>query len=195
MRDYITGWRRGGRGRSSAADTSRADTSRAATVDTSRADTAEPRESKARKPLVLPTLAVPRHTGSWVMLLVFLGLFKVSADATHAAAVITMFPNSPWWTALATQAALSVAERYHFAGNRNGFTWTCLVVDTVLTAAGLGLDLIPRFFQSQVWVFISKVSGVTYSGVDGIPLGILALALGFGIAWGGDKCLDLAMGK
>jgi hypothetical protein len=148
------------------------------------------------RPLTLPSVRVPGNLGQWGMLAVWAALFKLSADATHAAAVGTMFPEQGYMGALIVQGALSLIERFHFAGNRSGFTWGALFVDTGLTATGLGLALLPSFFQTPLYQFFTDMAGgFGAGGFTGFSLGVLALALGFVVAYSGDKALDLAMGR
>lgn len=148
------------------------------------------------RPLAFPSFRPPGNMGQWAMLAIWLGLFKLSADATHAAAIGTMFPEAGYTGALLTQGALSTVERFHFAGNRNGFTWGALALDTLFTAVGLGLALLPTFFQTPLYSFlVDMAGGFGAGGFSGFSLGMLSIALGFVVAYSGDKALDLAMGR
>jgi hypothetical protein len=160
------------------------------------AEVIDARPRRPSQPITLPSVRVPGNLGQWGMLAVWAALFKLSADATHAAAVGTMFPEQGYMGALIVQGALSLIERFHFAGNRSGFTWGALFVDTGLTATGLGLALLPSFFQTPLYQFFTDMAGgFGAGGFSGFSLGVLALALGFVVAYSGDKALDLAMGR
>lgn len=206
MKNFVSGWRRTGSKAGRPADTAE----RPARPEFREAEPApvEKRRKPApvpdaevidaprrpARPLNFPTLRAPGNLGQWMMLAVFAGLFKLSADATHAA-VGGALPD--YWWAVGLQASISCVERFHFAGNRNGFTWGTLVVDTALTATGLGLVLLPALFTTPVYDFVTGtlLGGFGAGGVQGFSLGVLALAVGFIVAYSGDKALDLAMGR
>lgn len=207
MKDYVTGWRRGpARVGKAPAPTVEAPRKPAPEiVEPAPAPVARRRPEPVRegevvdaprrtsRPLTLPALRVPGNLGQWFMLAIWAGLFKLSADAT-AAALGGMLAS--YTTALIIQGGLTVVERFHFAGNRNGFTWTALGIDTLFTAVGLGMVMLPAFFTTPAYGFIvSMLNGFGAGGFDGFSLGVLALGLGFVIAYSGDKALDLAMGR
>lgn len=146
------------------------------------------------QPLALPSLRIPANIGQWMMLGVFALMFKLSADATYAA-IGGILPSYGW--AVAMQAAISCIERFHFAGNKNPFTLGTLVFDTALTATGLGMALLPQFFTTPLYQFVTSdlLGGFGVGGFTGFSLAVMAMVFGFIIAYGGDKVLDLAMGR
>lgn len=152
-----------------------------------------PRPRRPPQPISFPAFRPPGNIGQWLMIAIWAGLFKLSADATYAA-IGGMLSSYTW--ALAVQGGLSVAERFHFAGNRNGFTWGALALDTLFTAVGLGIALLPAFFTTPAYGFlVDMAGGFGAGGFSGFSLGVLSLALGFVIAYSGDKALDLAVGR
>lgn len=206
MRNFVTGWRRAtpppGAPRATTTDAPRRPAPE--TVEPERAQAparrppAPPAEvidapRKAARPITLPAFRPPSNMGQWLMIAVWAGLFKLSVDATYVAIEGTV---TGYLWAVAVQGGLSVVERFHFAGNRNGFTWLALGLDTLFNAVGLGLALLPAFFQTPTYGFLVEMAGGFGSGgFSGFSLGVLALGLGFVIAYSGDKALDLAIGR
>lgn len=157
------------------------------------ADVIDAPTPRARQPITLPTLRIPGGAGQWAMLVVSALLFKVSADATHAALGGWLDYNG----ALVLQGGLSLIERFHFAGNRNLFTWGAFAADAALTATGLGLVLLPQLFTTPVYAFITGylLNGFGAEGFTGFSLGVFAVAVGIIVSYGNDKTFDLAMGR
>ena len=203
MKNFVTGWRRA----ASKVGAPAADRPRPAPEYVEPQQTRPPAKRPApapeaevidaprrpSRPLSFPAFRPPGNIGQWFMIAIWAGLFKLSADATYAA-IGGMLEGYTW--ALAVQGGLSVVERFHFAGNRNGFTWGALALDTLFTAVGLGLALLPAFFTTPAYAFIvDMMGGFGAGGFSGFSLGVLSLILGFVIAYSGDKALDLAVGR
>lgn len=204
MKNFVTGWRRAPSAAGRPAATTDAPRRPApeivepAPAPPTRRSPAPPAEvidapRKAPRPITLPAFRPPSNMGQWLMIAVWAGLFKLSVDATYVAIEGTV---TGYLWAVAVQGGLSVVERFHFAGNRNGFTWLALGLDTLFNAVGLGLALLPAFFQTPTYGFLVEMAGGFGSGgFSGFSLGVLALGLGFVIAYSGDKALDLAIGR
>lgn len=146
------------------------------------------------RPMRMPSMRVPRMPMEWIAFLGFLIIFKISTDATYAA-MQQVNPNLTWWHCAAAQAVISVVERFMFAGNINAFTVIVLIGDALINAWGLVVDLLPNFFSSGLWSFIS--SGTDLAGYNYDPATLtgklIALAVGAFLAWSGDALLDIAM--
>lgn len=146
------------------------------------------------RPIRLPRIGIPINVGQWIMLGVAGLLFRVSCDTTYAF-LVEMFGAAAYSSAVIAQLAFSTIERFHFAGARNGLTWFTWIADSVINAVGLFVALLPAFFGTGVWLFMCRLTGL-----DPVPPGdtmqaVLALMLGAALAYGGDKALDLAMGR
>lgn len=206
MKNFVTGWRRAPSAAGRPATTTDAPRRPAPEIvepapapPTRRkspppeAEVIDARPPRPARPLSFPAVRPPANIGQWLMLAVAGGLFWLSVDATHAALGSWL----DWNSALMLQGGISLIERFHFAGNRNGFTWFILAADTALTATGLGMVMLPRLFSTPVYAFVTEtlLGGFGAGGFTGLSLGLLALGVGFIIAYGGDKTFDLAMGR
>lgn len=160
-------------------------------------ETTASRVFKAARTVRVPTMRVPAASMEWLAFLGFLLVFKISTDATHAAAGEIWTDGSvTWWHAAAAQAIISLIERFMFAGNINWFTITVLIGDALINAWGLVVDILPNFFRSGLWELLSGwnsgLSSFAYSQ-DTIAGLLIALGVGAFLAYAGDKLLDIAM--
>jgi len=213
MRDYVTGWRRGGTKAAAPAVTPKATPQATpqsapkpaaapaplATQPAPRViqvEAAAPAAPRAPRVIRMPSLRVPTVPMEWIAILGFVLIFRISTDATYAAAQQIWTDGSvTWWHCAAAQAVASVVERFMFAGNINSFTLFVLAADALINAWGLVVDLLPNFFASGLWQLLGTpigLSGYRYDQATTEGL-LIALALGAFLAYAGDKLLDIAM--
>jgi hypothetical protein len=138
----------------------------------------------------LPRIRAPRGFAGILLLAFALWLWWISVQATG------IFLNEfglmgRWWYPFAVQAGFSAVERYFFAGVKNGLTITILVADGVINAAGLFIELLPRFFGTSAWALISTITGLR-GDLTGFSLGVASVLLGIALAYFNDRLFQLA---
>ncbi len=156
---------------------------------------AEPKPQRAINVSVpqvnMPAVHLPTNLIAWITLLSAGVLWYVSVMATDVF-LKELFGSVRWWTPFAVQLAFSAVERYLFAGMKNWFTIGVLIVDAIINAAGLFIELLPRFFTTGVWRMLQNGTGIQ-GDLQGGALLFAAVMLGILLAWGNDNMLSLAV--